>query len=49
LGYPLLSRRAPTDKKAIEIGAKRLSDIPQDQSLPFTDRSPVIKNVTQKG
>lgn len=35
---PLLARRVPTDKKAIDIGAEQLSDILQDQSLPFTGK-----------
>lgn len=32
---PLLIRRVPTDKKAIDIGAEQVAEILQDQSLPF--------------
>jgi hypothetical protein len=32
---PLLIRRVPTDKKAIDVGADQVADLLQDESLPF--------------
>jgi hypothetical protein len=32
---PLLIRRVPTDKKAIDVGADQVAEILQDKSLPF--------------